>query len=165
MADLQMSFKNIMDDLEKNINNKEDLDYIKTQIYNISVLFIDELDKLANLNINKIDTLMAKYEDINERVENIEKTINHIQKDIYIDDEYDFEIECPYCSHEFTVDFTDEVKKEINCPECKNLIELDWNEEQHDHCHGGCSGCHSNCNEENEYESDDIEDYDDNEDI
>lgn len=165
MADLQTNFKNIMKDLEENIKNKEDLDYIKTQIYNISVLFLDELDKLADLNMNKIDTLITRYKDINERIQKVEASVNHIEKDIYMEEGYDFEIACPYCNYEFAVDFEDGVKKEVTCPECKNVIELDWNEEEH--CHGECSGCHSDCSEENniEYEPEEMDDDDDSDDM
>lgn len=165
MADLQTNFKNIMKDLEENIKNKEDLDYIKTQIYNISVLFLDELDKLADLNMNKIDTLITRYKDINERIQKVEASVNHIEKDIYMEEGYDFEIACPYCNYEFAVDFEDGVKKEVTCPECKNVIELDWNEEEH--CHGECSGCHSDCSGENniEYEPEEMDDDDDSDDM
>lgn len=165
MADLQTNFKNIMKDLEENIKNKEDLDYIKTQIYNISVLFLDELDKLADLNMNKIDTLITRYKDINERIQKVEASVNHIEKDIYMEEGYDFEIACPYCNYEFTVDFEDGVKKEVTCPECKNVIELDWNEEEH--CHGECSACHSDCSGENniEYEPEEMDDDDDSDDM
>lgn len=167
MADLQTNFKNIINDLEENIKNKEDLDYIKTQIYNISTLFLDELDKIADLNMNKIDTLITRYKEIDERIKKVENSVNHIEKDIYVDEEYDFGITCPYCNYEFEVDFTDGVKKEVNCPECNKTIELDWNNDKQDTCHGECSGCHSDCSRENdiEYEPEYLEDYDDDEDI
>ena len=167
MADLQANFKNIMNDLEENIKNKEDLEYIKTQIYNISTLFLDELDRLADLNMNKLDTLIAKYKNIDERIQKLENSVNHIEKDIYVEEDYDFGITCPYCNYEFNVDFTNGVKKEVNCPECNNMIELDWNEDEQTSCNGGCSGCHSDCIGENdiEYEPEYLEDYDDEDDM
>ena len=115
--------------------------------------------------MNKIDTLITRYKDINERIQKVEESVNHIEKDIYMDDAYDFEISCPYCNYEFTVDFEDGVKKEVNCPECKNTIELDWNEEEN--CNGECSGCHSHCGEENdiEYGPEELEDDDDSDDM
>ena len=168
MADLQNNFKNIINDIESNIKNKEDLDYIKTQICNISALFLDELDKLADLNMNRIDTLITKYKDIDERIQKVERSVNHIEKDIYVKDEaYDFEITCPYCEYVFNVDFEDGVKKEVKCPECDNTIELDWNEEEQSHCCGGCSECSLDCFGENdiEYEPDELDYYDDDDDM
>ena len=61
MSELQTKFKKIMDDLEANIENKKDLDYIKKQVYQISILFIDELDKLADLNMNKMNAMIERH--------------------------------------------------------------------------------------------------------
>ena len=35
MSDLQKSLKKIISDIEHNLKNKEDLEYVKTQIYNM----------------------------------------------------------------------------------------------------------------------------------
>ena len=51
--------------------------------------------------------------------------LENIERDIYDDEEYDFEIICPYCNNQFLIDSEDE-KPEVVCPECKNIIELDW---------------------------------------
>ena len=84
------------------------------------------------------------------------------------DEDYDFEIVCPYCNQEFVADIEDELKEEIECPECHNKIELDWDGEDDDCCSGGCCGCghHDECGcEEDEEDSDtDNEEKDDNDD-
>ena len=166
MADLQNNFKHIIDDLDKNIKNKDDLEYIKTQIYKLTTIFQDELDRLAENNISRIDGLAARYNEVNNRISKMENSIKKIEKDIYIEDEYDFEITCPYCEYVFNVDFEDGVKKEVKCPECDNTIELDWNEEEQSHCGGGCSACSSDCFGENdiEYEPDELDYYEDDDD-
>ena len=88
-------------------------------------------------------------------MEKLNDNIHEITSDIYEEDEFDFEIVCPYCNHQFVVDINDENNlKEVKCPECKNLIELDWNEEEH--CSGHCESC-SACSEE-------LEDFDDEQD-
>ena len=61
MAELQNRFKKIMQDIEEHIQDKEELEYIKTQIYNISTLFLDELDKLADLNMDKMNALIERH--------------------------------------------------------------------------------------------------------
>lgn len=166
MGDLQKNFKKIMNDLENNIENKKDLDYIKTQVYNISMLFLDELDKLADLNMNKINALIERHKVMTDRMQKLESTMNNIEKELFIEDEpYEFEIVCPYCNYEFFTDFTTELKTEVKCPECQNIIELDWNEEEHE-CSGGCSGCQghecqdSEADEELEEDSEDFDEDD-----
>lgn len=162
MGDLQKNFKKIINDLENNIENKKDLEYIKTQIYNISVLFLDELDKLADLNMNKINALIERHKVMDDKMQKLENTMNNIEKELFIEEEpYEFEIVCPYCNYEFFADFTSELKSEVECPECNNIIELDWNEEHE--CGGECSGCHGHdCDghheEFDEEEQDEIDD-------
>lgn len=160
MGNLQKNFKKIINDLEENIQNKEDLDYIKTQIFNISNLFLDELDKLADLNMNKMNVLIERYKEMGNRVNELEETMRNIEKDIYLKEEpYEFEIICPYCNTEFFTDLNSDSKNEITCPECNNVIELDWNEE--DNCTGSCGHCNSHTCEHDENEEDDSENEDD----
>lgn len=88
------------------------------------------------------------------------------KKDIYEDEDYDFEIVCPYCNHEFVADIEDELKEEIECPECHNKIELDWDGEDDDCCSGGCCGCghHDECGSDEEDSDTDSEEKDNNDD-
>lgn len=86
--------------------------------------------------------------------------MNKIEKELYITDEdndnYDFEIVCPYCNCEFEIELK-ELNQDVKCPECHNVIELDWNEEESS-CHGDCSCCHGECDED-EAEDDDSEGF------
>ena len=131
MTDLKKRFNNILQDIEKNVTNKEDLDYIKTQVYNISLLFLDELDKLAEINLNRLNTMVDREKELEAKIESMEKIIDKLEKEVYSsDDDSDFEIVCPYCNSEFIEDFSNGIKYEVRCPECDNIIELDWNEEE-----------------------------------
>ena len=74
-----------------------------------------------------------------------------------MDDEFDFEIVCPYCDNEFLIDINSKNLK-VKCPKCNNIIELDFSgnfEEnlqsgcQTGHC-SGCSGCQKLNNEEDD---------------
>lgn len=152
MSNLQENFKKIIDDLDKNIENKKDLEYIKTQIYNISILFMDELDKISELNMDKMNRLIVKHKELTNRMQQLETTMNQIEKDIYLDpneEELGFEVICPYCNTEFEVDMNNEIQSEVKCPECNNVIELDWNGEDgcDGHC-GHCGGCEDNKDED-----------------
>ena len=131
MTDLKKRFNNILQDIEKNVTNKKDLDYIKTQVYNISLLFLDELDKLAEINLNRLNTMVDREKELEAKIESMEKIIDKLEKEVYSSDEdSDFEIVCPYCNSEFIEDFSNGIKYEVRCPECDNVIELDWNEEE-----------------------------------
>ena len=62
----------IISDIEKNLKNKEDVEYVKTQIYNLSLIFLDEIDRVSEMNMKKMEALAEKYREINDRVEEIE---------------------------------------------------------------------------------------------
>ena len=130
MANLKKRFKEILDDIEKNIKNKDDLEYIKSQIYNISILFLDELDKLAEFNVNKLSVMLDREKELCKKVNRMEKIITNLEKEVLSSSECDFEIICPYCNAEFVENFEDNNAREIKCPECGNTIELDWNEDE-----------------------------------
>lgn len=151
MPELSEKFKDIIKDIEKNIKNKDDLEYIKTQIYNISSIFLEQLDKVVELTSYRMEELVKKQSELNSKMSKIEGVVGNIEKDIYLDEEdNDFEIICPYCNNEFMVDFNTELKNEVRCPECNNIIELDWNEEEEHSCSGNCHCCDSGCEENNE---------------
>ncbi len=160
MANLKKRFNEILQDIEKNIQNKEDLDYIKSQVYNISLLFLDEIDKLAELNLGRLNVMIDREKELTKRIATMEKVINNIEKEMYISPECDFEIICPYCNTEFTEDFSDGFKHEVRCPECDNLIELDWHD---DSCENECDGSCHKCEEEYEEEENDDEEDNENE--
>ena len=129
MANLKKRFKEILDDIEKNIKNKDDLEYIKSQIYNVSILFLDELDKLAEFNFNKLSVMLDREKELYKKVSKMEKIISNLEKEVFSSTEGDFEIVCPYCNAEFVENLEDNTDREIKCPECGNTIELDWNED------------------------------------
>ena len=164
MAELQENFKKIMLTIEERIQDKETLNFVKEQIASISTLFLDQLDRVVELSTTRMDELVENQRILNEKIIKIEKSMGNIEKDIYLDDEYDFEIICPYCNYEFVSDFTKEVKEEIECPECHNIIDLDWNQEEVDKCQGHCSCCEEECGHEINEESDNNDNVENNND-
>lgn len=143
MSNLNVQFKKVLDDLEKNIQNKEDLEYIKVQIFNLYNMFFDEVNRMEEMSATRMETLAQSQAVLQERVEKLENQLKSMEKELYIDEESDFAITCPYCNAEFVVDY-DELKNEVQCPECNNIIELDWGddcEEQDGCCGHGCSHC------------------------
>lgn len=152
MSDINGKYKQILQDLENNIQDPEELNFVKEKFSELSMMFIDMLDRVTKLTDMKIQEIEAKQQNITERLNNVQKAVDGIESDIYEEDSdddnsYEFEIVCPYCNHEFTADIEEDGNDEIECPECHNTIELDWNCDD-EGCQGGCcSHCDSHCEE------------------
>lgn len=157
MSDLKKEFRSFMDDLEKNIENKKDLQYIKERTTNLFENIVQKLEEIINFKEEKIEELAKKQEKLETNLSKVQNTVKDMQKDIYAEDEsFEFEIICPYCDYEFIVE-DDESRTEIECPECNNIIELDWSNEDDEEgsCSGHCSHCHG-CEETEDDEDDDM---------
>lgn len=142
MSKLQDSFKAIIAKIEERITDEEELKFIKQQMIDLSMIYIDELDKIMDLSERRVKQIYENQKMLEQKMNELEKGVNTIEKELFVEEEYDFEIICPYCNYEFLTDINSN-KKEIECPECHNTIELDWNGEEYDcsgHC-GNCSGC------------------------
>ena len=156
MSELQDKFKKIVGNIEEKIQDKEQLEFVKEQIATLTILFLDQLDKVVDLSTNRMEELVENQRKLNDRVIHVEQLMSNIEKDIYLEDNCDFEIICPYCNHEFVADFSVEVKEEVECPECHNIIELDWNHEEE--CGGNCGCCGEQCSHEEEESTEDEDD-------
>ena len=160
MGKLKNEYKSFLDYIEKNRKNKEDLEYIKGRFASFLDVMLEQMDYIMDYKQEEIEKLESTQKDLDERLQKMQQVIDNIEKDIYAEDGFDFEIVCPYCNYEFIID-VDENRTEIECPECNNIIELDWtgdpdNDEQESNCSGHCGGC-SGC-------GNDEEDMQDNED-
>lgn len=149
MSNLNDEYQKIISDIEKNITNTDELKYIKEKISELTVLFINTVDKVIEYSKESLNNMEEKQDELEERIEKLQKSVNNIEEDIYAeDDDFEFEVVCPYCNNEFISDINLEEMTEIQCPECKNIIELDWNEEDEESCKGNCKGC-NNCSDKN----------------
>ena len=155
MAKLREEYKKFLEDIEKNLKNKEDLEYIKVRFSMFVDKVIDEMDMLVDYKTQKMNELEQKQKEIDDKMSKMQQIIDNIEKDIYSDEGFDFEIICPYCDNQFVID-VDEDKTEVECPVCNNIIELDWSGdvEEDSECNGSCLGCHG-CDEEQETQQDD----------
>ena len=146
MSNLNSEFKKILETLENNMKNKEDLELVKVQIFNLYNLFFDEITDLENLANSRISELTQRQVSMEETLKSMEKEVKNIAVDIYgeeesEDGEYDFTIVCPYCDEEFSLE-VDELEDEVKCPNCNETIELDWG---HECDEGSCSSCGHHC--------------------
>ena len=126
MSDFKKEFKNFMNDIEKNVTNPKDLEYIKGRVAELFGVVLDEIEEITNYKEEKMNLLMQNQHDLQMKLDDVQKKISNMENDFYMDDEeFDMEIVCPYCNKEFCIDL-DESQTEVICPECNNTIELDW---------------------------------------
>ena len=129
MSELSKNYKKIIQDVENHIQDPELLEYVKTQLCKLSMIFLDQLDKVLEISENKIEDIIESQKELNQKMSKIESSVEDIEKDIYFEEEGDTDVVCPYCNSEFLT-YIDDSKMEIVCPECNNAIELDWGTEE-----------------------------------
>ena len=113
MSDIKGKYKKILEDLENNIKEPYDLTYSKEKITELTFIFMDIVDRLTALMDERIKEVEDRQLAINHRIEEVQSLVDEIEGDIYEqDDNYEFEIICPYCNYEFTTDIEDEEKDE-----------------------------------------------------
>ena len=161
MSNINKDYKEIIKNLEENIKDKTDLEYAKAQMSVLTNMFIQEVQGIQELTDTKIEAILQNMVSLENKLSNVAKTVETIEKDIYEQEDCDFEIVCPYCNNEFMVEY-DELKDEVKCPECNNTIELDWtgdcNEDEHgcsccdheDKCGGSCNCEECDCDEDDD---------------
>lgn len=161
-SNINDEYRKMLSDMDANMSNPKDIEYAKTKMYELSMLFIDEMQAMADGYDDKINAIVQKQQGMDEKLKNMEKELNHMQRDMYDFEDveenevFEFEITCPYCNYVFAAE-ADENKKEVQCPECENIIELDWDGlEEEGFCSGSCGHCHG-C-EEDEYDDEDDDD-------
>ena len=157
MITLKEEYKNFLNDIEKNIKNKEDLLYIKTRFAKFLDVVMDQMEYIMDMKEDKIQEIEKMQSQLEQKLDKVQNVVDNIERDIYSEDGVDFEITCPYCEHEFIID-VDENKTEVECPNCENIIELDWSgdpdaDEESQNCQGSCHGCHG-CDDQSDEDDD-----------
>ena len=155
MSKLSEEYLKILTDIEKHISNEEEKKYVLKKVADLSALYMDIVDRITGMSERRMNQIEKHQDELEKKFSKVNESVGLIKKDIYEDSDYDFEIVCPYCNHEFVADVEDELKEEIECPKCHNIIELDWDDEE-DGCDGCCSSCGHHGNECGEFD----EEYD-----
>ena len=125
MGRLKNEYKSFLDDIEKNIKNPEDLKYVQGRFARFMDSILDNIENIMEYKTEEIEKVRKNQIALEKELDKMRNALENIERDIYDDEEYDFEIICPYCNNQFLIDSEDE-KPEIVCPECKYIIELDW---------------------------------------
>lgn len=148
MSDLRNRYQTILKEIENNIKDEEERKFVIEKFQELSVVFMDIIDRLTYVTDMKVKQVEEKQKEIETKIGEVQKAVDGIESDIYEDEEpYEFEITCPYCNHEFVADINSETNTEVECPECHNVIELDWNGE--DECESDCHHCSHGCSQNN----------------
>ena len=153
MGEPKKEFAKILSELEREIKDPRDLEIAKSKLFEVGMLFMDVTTKALESN--------TQYDRLSKKIDKMQKSLKKIEEDIYIDEEddeddigdqmhdndintdedFEFEIKCPYCNYEFIIGNDEDLKDEIECPKCHKEIQLDWD----DYCDGECSHCGSIC--------------------
>lgn len=124
--------KGLIDGLELDPNKKE------TKVFNAIV------DVLSNI-VEDIDDMTEGLEMLGDQIDTVDEDLAELEEYVYDDcdcdcdcddccdcdddDEYqEFEIQCPLCSQEFTVDEDTVLEGSIPCPNCGELLEFEIEE-------------------------------------
>ena len=83
MAKLKEEYQNFLEDIEKNLKNKEDLDYVKARFSMFVDKVIDEMDMLIDYKEERMKELEEKQKEIDDKMNKMQQIIDNIEKDIY----------------------------------------------------------------------------------
>lgn len=144
MSELSDKYRQIMDEIDTKITDKDELDFVKSKISEVSIIFIDIINSFSEVINERVTDIEKGQKNIEKNISKIQNAINTIEKDFY-DDDFEIEIVCPYCNHEFMTEINESEENEIECPECHNIIELDLNGDIEDDINDISSGCFGNC--------------------
>ena len=98
MGSLKNEYKSFLDDIEKNIKDKEDLNYIKQRFVRFMDAVLEEMDYISSYKTEQIEALEKSQKEVQEKLAKMQTVLDNIEKDIYSEDGFDFEIICPYCN-------------------------------------------------------------------
>lgn len=147
ISDLRKKLEEYVEYIDTNIVDEIQKAALKQRTSDLFLEISDVVQNILDYNDIKLLRITKAQENIDKKISKIETMFQNIQNDIYGEEEGEFDVVCPYCNKEFTVDYN-ENNTEIECPECKNIIELDWNLD--DECGGNCSHCKGCSNEDEE---------------
>ena len=83
MRKLKNEYKSFLDDIEKNVKNKEDLDYIKERFVSFVDTVLDEMDYILDYKQEEMAKIEDTQKQLNEKMGQMQQVIDNIEKDIY----------------------------------------------------------------------------------
>ena len=82
MENIGEEFRKILNDLEENLKDNPDLDYIKSEFNNLAMVFFTEIDSLKKLYEQRIETMLDRQSYFDEKISNLEELTKIIEKEM-----------------------------------------------------------------------------------
>ena len=79
MGVLKDSYTSFLEDIEKNVKNKEDLEYVKLRFADFLDVVLKQMDYIMNYRQAEFDTLEKKQKELDNRIEKMEQIIDNIE--------------------------------------------------------------------------------------
>ena len=97
ISDLKKEMNKFIADLEKNIQNKSDLEYIKERIPHLFEVILDEMEKVINIKEEKMNKIMQTQQELEEYNEDstnkkIEDNMQEVIKQLLKSNQYTKEV-------------------------------------------------------------------------
>ena len=144
MSELSKKYSDIIKEIDEKIKNEEERQFVKNKISEISIIFLDIIDRMSEMLEERITDIEQGQKSVEQKLANVQTVIDSIEQEIYEDND-EIEITCPYCNNDFYAEFNVDEENEIECPECHNIIELDINANIDEDINLYNSGCQGGC--------------------
>ena len=92
MNKIKNEYKSFLNDLEKNIKNEEDLAYIKKRFCDFFDVILDQIEAIADYKNEQIEEMEKRQIAIEEKIQKMQGILDNIEKDIYLEDGFDFDL-------------------------------------------------------------------------
>ena len=69
------AYHKMIQEIDENITNPQDAEFAKNQMYQLSMLFIDELQAMSDQYEDRINALAQNQNELEEKIKKIEKTV------------------------------------------------------------------------------------------
>ena len=87
MSEIGIEYKKIMEEIENAISNEKEKQFVKTKMAELSISFVDIIDRITKATDMKIKEMEKAQSAIEHKISNIETIVDNIEGDIYEDDE------------------------------------------------------------------------------
>ena len=81
MSKLREEFNAIIAKIEERITDEEELSFIKQQIIDVSMLYINELNKVIDISERRVNQVVENQRILEKKQNKIESTLNNMEKE------------------------------------------------------------------------------------
>jgi DNA repair exonuclease SbcCD ATPase subunit len=121
------------------------------------LLVLDSVKDIVEIFTEQVIRLSQKHDELEEKTGEIYEMLTQIEEELIGNFGEEMEADCPYCGEKIQLKFQNNESTDFECPKCHNVIEMELMTDNDEHecgcgnCHGECSGC----SEEDDEEEDD----------